>query len=265
MSPERDLVLALDPVRLAQAAGIMPDPWQADLLRSSERQLLMLCSRQSGKSTVASVQVAHAALSEPGALCLLVAPAERQAGELFRKVKAVLRSLGATVPPLKQESALGLEFVTGSRILVLPGSNEATIRGFSAVRLLVIDEAARVTDELYEACRPMLATSGGRLVLLSTPFDTTGFFYQAATSLSPDWCRVTVLANKCPRIPRAWLRAERERIGHRLFAREYLCEFTAADSAVFDPTEIEAMLDDFPCIHPPAFHDEEPDGDVWAA
>ncbi len=44
---------------------------------------------------------------------------------------------------------------------------------------LKIDEAARVSDELYRAVRPMLATSGGRIVLLSTPFGKRGFFFRA--------------------------------------------------------------------------------------
>jgi len=50
----------------------------------------------------------------------------------------------------------------------LPG-DEGTVRGFSGVSLLVIDEAARVADPLYFAVRPMLAVSQGRLVALDTP------------------------------------------------------------------------------------------------
>jgi hypothetical protein len=66
----------------------------------------------------------------------------------------------------------------GSRIVSLPAGEE-TIRGFSAVSLLVIDEAARVSDDLYFAVRPMLATSGGSLVALSTPLGQRGFFFEA--------------------------------------------------------------------------------------
>ena len=38
----------------------------------------------------------------------------------------------------------------GSRIVGLPGT-EATVRGFSAVSLLLIDEASRVVDEMYQS------------------------------------------------------------------------------------------------------------------
>jgi hypothetical protein len=36
------------------------------------------------------------------------------------------------------------------------------VPGFSAVWLPLVDEASRVSDELYLAVRPMLAVSGGR-------------------------------------------------------------------------------------------------------
>ena len=54
-------------------------------------------------------------------------------------------------------------------------ANEATVRGFSAVSLMVVDEAARVPDDLYEAVKPMLAVTDGALWLMSTPFGRRGF------------------------------------------------------------------------------------------
>ena len=71
-----------------------------------------------------------------------------------------------------------LLFPNGSRIVGLPGT-EGTVRGFSAVSLLLIDEAARVEDAMYKALRPMLAVGGGDLWLMSTPWGKRGFFYEA--------------------------------------------------------------------------------------
>jgi len=172
-----DLSLALDPVRMARAAGMDPDPWQAQLLRSTSRRLLLNCSRQSGKSTTTGVLAMHTALYDPGALVLLLSPGERQSGELFRKCLAVYRALGRPVPA-RSIGALHLELENGSRIVALPGKEETT-RSFSGVRLLAIDEAARVPDDLYKAVRPMLAVSGGRLICMSTPWGKRGFFYES--------------------------------------------------------------------------------------
>jgi hypothetical protein len=55
------------------------------------------------------------------------------------------------------------------------------VRGFSGTSLLIVDEAARVDDELYYAVRPMLAVSGGVLMMLSTPFGKRGVFYEEWT------------------------------------------------------------------------------------
>ncbi len=70
-----------------------------------------------------------------------------------------------------------LRLENGSRIVSLPGT-EGTVRGFSGVALLIVDEASRVDDALYHAVRPMLAVSHGKLVLLSTPWGKRGFFYR---------------------------------------------------------------------------------------
>ena len=43
-----DLSRALDPVLFAQDCGLTPDPWQADLLRSTAPRVLELCARQTG-------------------------------------------------------------------------------------------------------------------------------------------------------------------------------------------------------------------------
>ena len=103
---------------------------------------------------------------------------------------------------------------------------------------MVVDEAARVPDELYHAVRPMLAVSGGRLILLSTPFGKRGFFHHEWTEGGPEWHRVKVTAEDCPRIPKEWLEREREAIRDSWFQQEYLCEFVDTEDQVFPSDDI---------------------------
>lgn len=236
-----DLAAALDPVRLAERAGITPDPWQADVLRSGARQTILLCSRQSGKSTVSAVLAVHEAVYRDAALVLLLSPSLRQSQELFRKVLDAYRALDRAVPA-SAETKLTLELDNGARIVSLPGK-EATIRGFSGVTLLLVDEAARVPDELYQAVRPMLAVSGGRIVLLSTPFGKRGFFHHEWTEGGPGWRRHKITADQCPRIDPAWLAAERAQIPDLFFRSEYGCEFVETVDSVFRHDDIRAALD----------------------
>jgi hypothetical protein len=172
----------------------------------------------------------HEALFSPPALILLVSPSLRQSQELFRKVTQLYEVLDRPVPS-DQESALRLELKNGSRIVSLPGK-EATVRGYSGVRLLVVDEAARVPDELYFSIRPMLAVSGGKLVCLSTPFGKRGFFFEE-WSRGSNWERVKITALDCPRISPAFLAEEQASLGDWWFRQEYMCKFVEPLDNVF--------------------------------
>ncbi|HSL82166.1 MAG TPA: hypothetical protein VLF66_05285, partial [Thermoanaerobaculia bacterium] len=116
-------------------------------------------------------------------------------------------------------------------------------RGFSGVRLLAVDEAARVADELYYSVRPMLAVSGGRLVALSTPFGTRGWWYDAWRSEEP-WERYEVPAKECPRISADFLEEERRSMGEWWFAQEYLCEFLDAETQPFGREDVERAFEE---------------------
>jgi hypothetical protein len=231
-----------DPVDFARRAGLDPDGWQEELLRGDHRQIILLCARQTGKSSVSALLALYQALSRPGSLVLLLSPSLRQSQELFRKVKDAYAPAGSEFCPVAVESALRLELANGSRIVSLPGK-ESTIRGFSGVALLVVDEAARVPDDLYHAVRPMLAVSGGRLILLSTPFGKRGFFHHEWTDGGPEWHRVKVTAENCPRIPKDWLGREREAIGEWWYQQEYQCEFVETDDQVFRYDDIADAFD----------------------
>lgn len=224
-------MMRADPALLMRLAGMEPDPWQAGLLRADWPRTLLLCSRQSGKSTTAAALALREILLEDDALVLLLSPTQRQSGELFRD--KVLRLYDALRRPVEaaRETQTELVLINGSRVVSLP-ENEAGIRGFSGVRLLIIDEASRVGDALYYAVRPMLATSGGRLVALSTPFGKQGWYFDAWEGSGP-WQRVKVTAEDCPRIPKEFLEEEKRALGKRWYSQEYLCTFEETIDAVF--------------------------------
>src|SRR5262249_41630532 len=154
----------------------------------------------------------------------------------------VLRLYGALGRPLQaeRESALQLELAHGSRIVSLPGA-EANIRGFASVAAVFIDEAARVSTELYNAVRPMLSVSKGAIVLLSTAYAEQGFFYTEWVGDAP-WHRVMVKGTDCSRIGADFLAEERAALGPRIFSREYECVFCSADDAAFDYDSVKAAM-----------------------
>lgn len=110
---------------------------------------------------------------------------------------------------------------------------EETIRGYAHVNLLILDEAARVPDDLYRAVRPMLAVSKGRLICLSTPYGPRGFFHDAWVKGGDDWWRIEVPAEKVARISAGFLEEERRALGESWFRQEYGCSFEAFEGLVY--------------------------------
>ena len=242
---KRESPLAADAVSwIKRELGFSPDAQQAGVLASGIRRGMLNCTRQWGKSTIAAAKAIHTAFHEAESLTVVVSPSSRQSGELVRKAEVFARRLGVRV---KGDGAneISMALPNGSRIVGLPGS-DATIRGFSAVTLLLVDEAARVSDDLYMAIRPMLAVSGGALWLMSTPFGKRGFFYDEWMRTSAEWQRFRVPATECARISPRFLEEERATMGDRRFRQEYLCEFVETVSGVFDRDLVEgAMSYDF--------------------
>jgi hypothetical protein len=244
-----DLAIALDPALIMRRAGMNPDPWQAGLLRSTGKRHLLLCTRQAGKSTTTAALAVWEALYNAPALILLLSPSLRQSQELFRKVIEFYESLNL---PRGEKSALRLELPNGSRIVALPGT-EATIRGYSGVRLLIIDEASRVEDSLYYSVRPMLAVSGGRIIALTTPHGKRGFFHQEWEN-PQGWETVKITALQCPRITPEFLAEERHKMGEWWYSQEYMCEFRETSDQVFAYDLIQgAMNPDIKPLFPVGF------------
>ena len=155
----------------------------------------------------------------------------------MRKLNLPVRGDGA--------NEISLAFPNGSRIVGLPGTRaDGGIRGFSAVSLLIIDEAARLEENMYKALRPMLTAGDGDLWMMSTPFGKRGFFYDAWELGGTIWHRVQVAATECARIGRAFLEGERSALGATWFAQEYQCSFIDNGASMFSRDLLEAALID---------------------
>jgi hypothetical protein len=237
----KDLTARLDPAHFARLyLGVDPDERQEAVLRSRSPQLILNCSRQWGKSTVSSILALHQAFYVPRSLVLVVSPTLRQSGELLRKIVNYLPQLG-----IRKKSdgfnSLSLELPNRSRIIGLPGK-DGTIRGFSGTNLLIIDEASQVADSLYRSVRPFLAASkGGRLVMVSTPFGTRGFFWDE-WERGENWERLETPANECPRIDPKFLEGERRSMGESWFRQEYLCQFLENENTYLPREWVEAAF-----------------------
>lgn len=230
---DRELLWGLDATRWArEALNFEPDPVQASLLHNGDHRLILNCTRQWGKSTLTAAKAVHRARFRPESLTVVVSPSARQSAEFVRKAAGFLRTLGIKARG-DGDNEISLLLPNGSRIVGLPGS-ERTVRGFSAVSLLIVDEASRVMDELFHSILPMIAVGGGDLWLMSTPFGKRGFFYDTWAKGGKEWRKVSATAMDCPRIPAEFIEEQRATMGELWFRQEYMCEFVDVENSLFD-------------------------------
>lgn len=229
--------------------------------------------RQSSKSTTLAALALEVACSKPHALVLVISPSLRQSLELYRRVRGFY---DATVPlPLLRATQSSMELENHGRIICLPGTPD-TIVGFSAVDLLVLDEASRILDSVYQSIRPMLARSGGRIIAASTPYGRRGFFFEAfegesggeeaqldkATVASlladlgwtvdeiPDvperkygWTKSRYAVGDTKVLSPYFLANERREAPALWFSQEYNCSFVQPMDAIFSHEDLRGMLD----------------------
>lgn len=221
--------------------SFVPDDKQEMILKGEYYRLILNCTRQFGKSTVTAAKAVHRAWTRPGSLTLVVSPSERQSREFLRKAKEFVECLRVK-PRGDGDNKISVQLPNRSRIVGLPGKT-ARIRGFSAVSLLIIDEAAWVSEEQFESVQPMLATTDGDIWMLSTPWGQRGVFWETWMGrYDEEWTRVSVKATECPRIKTRFLEGQRKRMGDVSFRREYMCEFMDVEDSVFRREDLERAV-----------------------
>jgi len=230
-STSDDLAHSLDPVLWSkEVLGFHPDPWQASLLRSRSRKIILNCSRQSGKSTVCAALGLHQSIYRRPSFGLVIAPTQDQSSELMLKFDEFRGAVELPSDYLSTDTKLAVRFANGNRFIARPGS-EKSARSFSAVTLLLEDEAARVADALYNSVRPMLAVSNGRHVLMSTPFGKQNHFFKIWDQERDLWQWFEIPAEMCPRITKEFL--EEEQRTNPWFEQEYHCVFMDSEGSIF--------------------------------
>jgi hypothetical protein len=208
---------------------------------------MLLCARQLGKSLTTACRAVHRSLFVPGSLVLLISRSQDQSDELFAKVLKVYDALGRPVPA-RRELTSEIILKNGSRIVALP-NNPDTVRGYSDVDLLIIDEASRVPHAVIVATRPMILASHGDVILLSTPAGQSNYFYECWIDPHGNWEKIVARADDCPRFDKAELAQARHDLGPTMAAQEFDCEFLRCDHQMFSQEYIDsAFVSDLPAI-----------------
>ena len=227
------------------------DPWQLEFV--NYKGDIALCSpRQHGKSFAAAAKAVEFALNNPKSHIMIVSVTEDQAMELLQKCIAY------TEYECHSKIAKGKDRPTKS---ILTFTNKSVIRtkavgqsGFSALgytnHMLIVDEASLVPESIWESLTPTVLTTGGDIVLLSTPHGRRGYFFRAFTDPDMKFKTIRVKLGDLEKRPisNLWtefrrekmlnhIQNERLRMSEREFKQQYLAEFVD-DLGQFYPDKI---------------------------
>ena len=144
-----------------------PDAKQALVLSSNARRVILNCSRQWGKSTVAATKIVHVVVTRPMSTALIVCENLAQTGEVFQKIDVFLNELGIVAKGEAGKRMARRLVENGSRIVGI-AAREAAVRGYTA-DFVFLDEAARIEDCVIDAFAPVIAVRNGDWWMASTP------------------------------------------------------------------------------------------------
>ena len=234
------MIQYLSPIRMMREIGMEPDAWQREVLMSASKNKMLVCGRQTGKSTIIAVAALHTVLVRDNVDVVILGPGKLQAQNLFRTVRSMMYSVGVTDTPYL--TLTSMELSNGSRIICLP-HNPDRIRGYTTV-LLILEEAARVSEDVFSASQGFLATTQGTTIALSTPAGVYGWVSRAWEGKDGiDWAKWHVKASMCERISPEWLAQQKQLIGELMYNQEYEAEFIDPPNKVFRADTIDNAFD----------------------
>lgn len=215
-------------------------PYQAEFAASASKRIVCCWGRQTGKTKTTAVKAIHFGYVNGGATVLIVSPGLRQSTHLLEMASGLMESSPVARSGVKSLTQTCIELKNGSRILALPCS-EDRIRGYAA-DLIVCDEAAFMPEEvILRVLFPMLSTTDGGIVLLSTPWGRDHFFYRAYQN--PEYSVFHVSALDSPLVSDGLLEEQRRELSEEAFRMEYLAEFAEPATCFFPQDLIRGCID----------------------
>jgi phage FluMu gp28-like protein len=222
----------LDPVTFFRfITDFEPTEYQKRILLDPATYLTIRASRQSGKTEVMAVKVLLNCVLQDKFQTLIIAPTQRQSSIVFNKIDMYLMRNEFLSTGCVYRSKQYIQFSNGSEIYNLPGNNAETVRGYSP-NMIIVDEAAYVKDAVYEAIQPSLSATGGRMVLISSPFGKRGKFYDSHNSLDY-YSKYHVSYTECPFLKPEHIERERQSLTEMQFQQEYEADFVEEADTFF--------------------------------
>lgn len=159
-------------------------PYQRRVLRKmrDNRFFILLSPRQSGKSTLYTIQALHHACFEADKRVVIVANKEATAIEIFKRVRLAYEELPNWLKPgVEEYGKTSMKLANGSEISISTTTGSAA-RGM-AISLLFIDELAFIEpglmEDFWKSVYPTISSAEkAKILIASTPNGTGNLFHK---------------------------------------------------------------------------------------
>ena len=205
-----------------------PHELQRRFHNSKKRFRVAATGRQMGKSTMANMEMLKQAWENPNTQYAFISPVFSQAKEQFRRMIACLP---LEVIARKSDTELRINLINGSIMEYLSGDNPHSLRG-KTLHGVLIDEVRDQNPELWsQVIRPMISTTKGWAVFISTPAGFNSFYDLAQKAKEdPDWEFFTGPSTCNPLFTQEEFEAAKKEMSENEFKQEILADFLDLNS-----------------------------------
>jgi len=196
--------------------------------------------RQVGKTTTIAMKAIYLAYTNSNVTVLITSPSLRQSVIMFDRIAAFVYFAPQLRNRILRATRTLIHFENWSRIIALPCS-ENLLRGFTA-NVCICDEASFMPERVItQVIFPMLSTTDGYAIFLSTPWGKDHFFYRAF--VNPAYSVHKVKSSECPLIKPEFLEEMRQNMTREAYLMEYEAEFVEAVNSFFSQALIRSCVE----------------------
>lgn len=232
-------------------SGMKLFDYQIDFLcdcLNNDRIAAMWC-RQIGKTTTIALFSLYYALTNPKTTTLIIAPTDRQASEMFNRLRAFAED---KLKKYIQSSTLReITFVNGSIVRALPtGDFGNTIRGQTA-HAIILEESAYIKDEIVnQVIMPMIGAKDlitnlkKKVIQIGTPFGSNHFTDAISGERYKSHIYDYNYALNAELFTEEFIKEQKENLTDLEFNQEYGCIPMSEADAYFPPALVQSCIEE---------------------
>jgi hypothetical protein len=213
---------------------------QAKALASTKFITTVASARRTGKTEMIKIAAAWTCFRERDTKVVVLSAGQEASRRITEELVADLAAHDLTRDSVSDGFSTRIRFTNGSEIISLPASQRA-VRGLGkGVKLLVLDEAGFISEELWRAAHYVAMDerrNGGRILLTGTPWGGPEMFfrqaYEAGLQGDVDHASFHWTYKANPLLDHPYLERQKSRVSPQEWISEVLGEWSDAVGSMF--------------------------------